>query len=71
MNYKQASRQAKLSNYSDRSVQDLFNAEVLLEDEIRTEIKYKGMNAEQKHELMQDEYDEIQAENAVYDYYND
>jgi hypothetical protein len=70
MNYKQALKNAKNENFSDKSVQDLFHAEIIEEDTMYSEMKYKGMNEEEKQKVQQYEYDEMQACNEVYDYYN-
>lgn len=59
------------SNYSERSVDAMFLAEVNLQDAYDNAAKYSGMNAEQKQSAMQHEYNEIAACNDVYDYYND
>jgi hypothetical protein len=59
------------SNYSENSVDVMFQAECMLDDEMYTKQKYAGMDSSTKQDFMRYECDEIAADNAVYDYYND
>ena len=68
--YSQAANNAKLANYSDRTVDNLFEAEKMLDDAYQSSVKYAGMNPSQKQAAMKAECDEIVADNEVYDYYN-
>jgi hypothetical protein len=68
--YSEAAKNLVRSNYSDRSVDAMFEAEVLLDDAMYTAQKYSGMSHSQKQQAMANEYDEIVAENMVYEYYN-
>lgn len=70
MNYKEAHKAARNSNFSDNSLDNLFIAEQIEHDQYETERKYAGLTNAQKKVAMQDDYDEISACNDVYDYYN-
>ena len=59
------------SNYSEKSVDAMFQAESMLDDEMYTKQKYAGMDSSTKQDFMIYECDEISACNDVYDYYND
>ncbi len=68
--YDEAAKTMVKTNYSERSVEAMFEAEKQLDDAMETQRKFQGLNYEQKQELMRYEADEIAAENAVYDYWN-
>jgi len=59
------------SNYSEKSVNAMFEAESMLDDEMFNQQKYAGMSQSDKQDFIKYEYDEISACNDVYDYYND
>ena len=59
------------SNYSEKSVDAMFQAETMLDDEMYTKQKYAGMDSSTKQDFMRYECDESDACNDVYDYYND
>jgi hypothetical protein len=69
-NYYEALRRMKESNYSDRSIEAMFDAERRLDDEIEAKYKYAGMNQTQKQAFMKAECDEICECNMIWDYYN-
>lgn len=69
--YSIASQNMAQSNYSEKSVDAMFLAEINLQDAYDNAKKYSGMTEEQKQSAMQYECDEIAACNDVYDYYND
>ena len=60
-----------ISERGERIYDGMFEAEMQMMDEYETKMKYAGMDYEEKQEAMRDEYNEMVAENAVYDYYND
>jgi hypothetical protein len=59
------------SNYSEKSVNAMFHAEHMLDDEMYSKQKFAGMDSSTKQEFMKHECDEATACNDVYDYYND
>lgn len=69
--YSNATKSMVAANYSEKSVEDMFQAEMFLDDAMHTANKFCGMTLNQKNEAMKAEYDEIAAENDIYDYYND
>lgn len=69
--YSQAVKSAIKSNFSEFTLDNLFQSEQALQDEYEHTIKYAGMNQQEKQKAMQDDYDEMCACNDVYDYYND
>lgn len=58
------------SNYLERSVNAVFEAESMLDDEMYSKQKYAGMDADTKQKFMIDDYNEAAAGNDVYDYYD-
>ncbi len=68
--YDKAAKTMVRANYSERSVEAMFEAEKQLDDAMETQRKFQGLNYEQKQEFMRHEADEIAADNAVYDYWN-
>ena len=68
--YANAAHNMVRSNYSEKSINAMFDAEVMLDDAMYSANKYIGMNAEQKQSDMKHECDEINACNMSYDYYN-
>jgi hypothetical protein len=68
--FSNAHNYAKSSNYSERSIDAMFEAEQMLDDAVEYERKYYGMDAETKQAQMDWDYEEIVACNQVYDYYN-
>jgi hypothetical protein len=69
--YSQAHTNLLNSNYSERSVDAMFDAEKILDDAVAYDRKYYGMNAETKQAQMDWDYAEIVACNQVDEYYND
>jgi hypothetical protein len=69
--YSQAHTNLLNSNYSERSVDAMFDAEKILDDAVAYESKYFGMNEETKQAQMDWDYAEIVACNQVDEYYND
>jgi hypothetical protein len=59
------------SNYSEKSVDAMFQAESMLDDAMYTKQKFAGMDSATKQDFMRHECDEANACNDVYDYYND
>jgi hypothetical protein len=68
--YSEAAREMRKANYSERSIESMYDAERLLEDEMENKNKYVGMNQAQKLAAMQAECDEICEGNMIWDYYN-
>ena len=68
--YCDASQSMVKSNYSEKSIESMFFAEVALQDAYDTAKKYAGMNYEQKQSAMIDEAAEAAAENEIYNHYN-
>jgi hypothetical protein len=69
--FSNAHNYAKSTNYSERSIDGMFAAEQLLDSAVESERKYYGKNQETIQAEMDWECAEIQAENEIYDYYND
>ena len=69
--FSNAHNYAKSSNYSERSIDAMFEAEQMLDDAVEYDRKYYGMNAETKQAEMDWDYAEIVACNRVDEYYND
>ena len=69
--FSNANNAAKRSNYSEASVQSLFDAEAALDDAYYSERKYAWLSESDKQLSMMADFDEISACNDVYDYYND
>jgi hypothetical protein len=57
------------TNYSERSVNAVFEAESMLDDEMYSKQKYAGMDFDTKQKFMIDECSEAAACNDVFDYY--
>jgi hypothetical protein len=68
--YSDAAQSMLKSNYSEKSIESMFHAEVALQDAYDTAKKYAGMNYEQKQSAMIDEAAEAAADNDIYNYYN-
>ena len=68
--YSDAAQNMLKSNFSEKSIDSMFLAEVALQDAYESAIKYAGMNYEQKQSAMIDECAEIAADNEIYNYYN-
>ena len=58
------------SNYSEKSVDAMFQAESMLDDAMYTKQKFAGMDSDTKQDFMNYECNEAAADNDVYDYYN-
>ncbi len=69
--FSKAHNYAISANYSEHSIDAMFDAEQMLDDAFEHDRKYFGMNAETKQAQMDWEYAEIVACNQVHDYYND
>jgi hypothetical protein len=69
--YSNAAQSMIAANYSERSIESMFNAEIALDDAMHSANKYSGMNQEERQQAMIDECNEIASENEIYDYYND
>jgi hypothetical protein len=69
--YSQAHSNMVKSNYSERSIDSMFDAEQILDEAVEYDRKYYGMNAETKQAQMDWDYAEIVACNSVDEYYND
>lgn len=69
--YTEAVKSMINSNYSERSVDAMFVAESMLDDDMYYKQKYAGMDADSKQKFMLDDCNEAAACNDVYDYYND
>ena len=67
--FSNAHNYAKTTNYSDRSIDSMFDAEQMLDDAVEYDRKYYGMNAETKQAQMDWDYAEIVACNEVYEHY--
>jgi hypothetical protein len=68
--FSDAHNYAMSSNYSERSINSMFEAEQILDDAVEYERKYFGMDAETKQAQMDWDYAEIVACNQVDEYYN-
>lgn len=69
--FSKAHNYAIKTNYSERSIDAMFDAEQMLDSAYEYDRKYYGMNEETKQAEMDYECAEINALNATYDYYND
>lgn len=68
--YSSAHNSMLKSNYSEQSIDVMFQAEQMLDEAVEYDRKYYGMNAETKQAQMDWDYAEIVACNAIHDYYN-
>jgi len=57
------------SNYSEKSVNVMFEAEAMLDDEMYSKQNYAGLDSDTKQQFMIDDCNEAAAGNDVYDYY--
>jgi hypothetical protein len=69
--FSNAHNYAKSSNYSERSIDSMFEAEQILDAAVEYDRKYYGMNAETKQAQMDWDYAETVACNSADEYYND
>jgi hypothetical protein len=58
------------TNYSEKSINVMFEAESMLDDEMYSKQKYAGLDSDTKQKFMIDDCNEAAAGNDVYDYYN-
>jgi hypothetical protein len=58
------------TNYSEKSINVMFEAESMLDDEMYSKQKYAGLDSDTKQKFMIDDCSEAAAGNDVYDYYN-
>ena len=58
------------TNYSEKSINVMFEAESMLYDEMYSKQKYAGLDSDTKQKFMIDDCNEAAAGNDVYDYYN-
>jgi hypothetical protein len=58
------------TNYSEKSINVMFEAESMLDDEMYSKQKYAGLDSNTKQKFMIDDCNEAAACNDVYDYYN-
>ena len=69
--FSKAHNYAMVTNYSERSIDSMFEQEQILDSAVEYDRKYYGMNAETKQAQMDWDYAEIVACNQVDEYYND
>jgi hypothetical protein len=70
-NYAESVRAMINSNYSERSVNAMFEAETMLDNEMYEKQKYQGLDSDTKQAFMIDDCNEASACNDVFDYYED
>lgn len=68
--FSQAHNYAISTNYSERSIDSMFDAEQMLDNAVEYERKYYGMSEETKQAEMDFEYAEIRACNDTDNYYD-
>jgi|LakMenE01Jun11ns_1017448.scaffolds.fasta_scaffold8943454_1 hypothetical protein len=68
--FSKAHHYAMISNFSERSIDSMFEAEQILDAAVEYDRKYYGMNAETKQAQMDWDYAETVACNSVDEYYN-
>jgi hypothetical protein len=67
--YAESVRSMISSNYSERSVNVMFEAETMLDNEMYEKQKYQGLDSDTKQKFMIDDCNEAAADNDVFDYY--